>query len=51
VPLRGAGTKTTGVGATNPGRLDLAARHGRRLESVPDEVMDEVLARISVIFE
>lgn len=31
--------------------LDLAARGGRKLESVPGAIMDEVLARISPIFE
>jgi mRNA-degrading endonuclease toxin of MazEF toxin-antitoxin module len=52
VPLTGAGTKTTGaVRCDQPRGLDLAARGGRRLESVPDAIMDEVLARISPIFE
>src|ERR1700674_1249919 len=52
VPLAGAGTKTTGVvRCDQPRARDLAARAGRNLESVPDAVMDEVLARISPIFE
>jgi mRNA-degrading endonuclease toxin of MazEF toxin-antitoxin module len=52
VPLAGAGTKTTGVvRCDQPRTLDLAARGGRKLESVPDAIMDEVLARISPIFE
>jgi mRNA-degrading endonuclease toxin of MazEF toxin-antitoxin module len=52
VPLAGAGIKTTGViRCDQPRTLDLAARAARRLESVPDAVMDEVLARISPIFE
>jgi mRNA-degrading endonuclease toxin of MazEF toxin-antitoxin module len=52
VPLAGAGIKTTGVvRCDQPRVLDLAARGGRKLESVPDAVMDEVLARISPIFE
>jgi len=52
VPLTGAGTKTTGVvRCDQPRALDLAARGGRRLESVPDEIMEEVLAKISPIFE
>jgi mRNA-degrading endonuclease toxin of MazEF toxin-antitoxin module len=52
VPLSGAGTKTTGaVRCDQPRALDLAARGGRRLENVPDAIMDEVLARISPIFE
>jgi mRNA-degrading endonuclease toxin of MazEF toxin-antitoxin module len=52
VPLAGAGTKPTGVvRCDQPRTLDLAARSGRKLESVPSAVMDEVLARISPIFE
>jgi mRNA-degrading endonuclease toxin of MazEF toxin-antitoxin module len=52
VPLAGAGTTTTGVvRCDQPRALDLAARGGRKLESVPDAVMDEVLAKISPIFE
>jgi mRNA-degrading endonuclease toxin of MazEF toxin-antitoxin module len=52
VALAGAGTKTTGVvRCDQPRTLDLVARGGRKLERVPDAVMDEVLARISPIFE
>ena len=52
VPLTDAGTKTTGVvRCDQPRALDLAARRGKRLESIPDAVMDEVLARVSPIFE
>jgi len=52
VPLAGAGTKTTGVvRCDQPRALDLSARGGRKLESIPDAVMDEVLAKISPIFE
>ena len=52
VPLPDAGTKTTRVvRCDQPRALDLAARGARKLESVPDAVMDEVLARISPIFE
>jgi len=52
VPLAGAGTKTTGViRCDQPRTLDLAARGGRKLESIPDAVMDEIMARISPIFE
>src|SRR5260370_14100915 len=51
VPLTGAGTKTTGVvRCDQPRTLDLAARGGRKLERIPDAVMDEVLARTSPIF-
>jgi mRNA-degrading endonuclease toxin of MazEF toxin-antitoxin module len=52
VPLAGAGTKTTGaVRCDQPRVLDLSARGGRRLESIPDAIMEEVLARIAPIFE
>ena len=52
VSLTGAGTKTTGVvRCDQPRALDLGARNGRKLESVPDEVMNEVLARVAPIFE
>jgi len=52
VPLTGAETKTTGVvRCDQPRTLDVAARGGRRLESISEAVMDEVLARISPIFE
>jgi mRNA-degrading endonuclease toxin of MazEF toxin-antitoxin module len=52
VPLTGTGTKTSGVvRCDQPRALDLRARGGRRLESVPDMVMDEVLAKLAPIFE
>jgi mRNA-degrading endonuclease toxin of MazEF toxin-antitoxin module len=52
VPLAGAGTKTTGaVRCDQPRALDLSARGGRRLESIPDAIMEDVLARIAPIFE
>jgi mRNA-degrading endonuclease toxin of MazEF toxin-antitoxin module len=52
VPLTGAGTKTTGiVRCDQPRVLDLAARGGKKLERIPDAIMDEVLARLSPIFE
>ncbi len=52
VPLAGAGTKTTGVVRCDRRRaLDLRARVGKRLETVPAEIMDEVLARLAPIFE
>jgi mRNA-degrading endonuclease toxin of MazEF toxin-antitoxin module len=52
VPLTAAGTKTTGVvRCDQPRTLDLSARGGRKLERIPDPIMDEVLARISPIFE
>jgi mRNA-degrading endonuclease toxin of MazEF toxin-antitoxin module len=52
VPLAGAGSKTTGIiRCDQPRALDLAARGGRKLESIPDAIMDEVLARLTPIFE
>ncbi len=52
VPLTGAGTRTTGVvRCDQPRALDLAERGGKRLESVPDAIMDEVLARLAPILE
>jgi mRNA-degrading endonuclease toxin of MazEF toxin-antitoxin module len=52
VPLTGAGTKTTGVvRCDQPRALDLKARGGRKLESVPAAIMDEVLAKLAPIFE
>lgn len=52
VTLESAGTKTTGiVRCDQPRALDLGARGGRKLERVPDAIMDEVLARVAPIFE
>ena len=44
VTLEGAGTKTTGiVRCDQPRALDLGARSGKKLESAPDAIVDEVL--------
>ncbi|MDQ7782112.1 MAG: type II toxin-antitoxin system PemK/MazF family toxin [Desulfomonilaceae bacterium] len=52
VSLTEAGTKTKGVvRCDQPRALDLAARKGKKLEKVPDEIMEEVLARLSPIIE
>jgi mRNA-degrading endonuclease toxin of MazEF toxin-antitoxin module len=52
VSLARAGTKTTGVvRCDQPRALDLGARGGKKLETVPDAIMDEVLARLAPIFE
>jgi mRNA-degrading endonuclease toxin of MazEF toxin-antitoxin module len=52
VPLTGAGIKTTGiVRCDQPRALDLGARRGKKLESVPDAIIDEVLAKLAPIFE
>lgn len=52
VSLMGAGTKTTGVvRCDQPRALDIGSRHGRRLESVPPAIVDDVLARVATILE
>ena len=52
VSLMGAGTQTTGVvRCDQPRALDMAARQGRKLESVPQALLAEVLAKIAPIFE
>ena len=50
VPLDG--TTTTGVvRCDQPRVLDLRARNGRRVESLPPAIMDEVLARLATLFD
>ncbi|CAE6855855.1 Endoribonuclease PemK [Paraburkholderia aspalathi] len=50
VPL--TGTKTTGVvRCDQPRALDLDARNGCKVESLPAAIMDEVLATAAAIFE
>src|ERR1700730_11349553 len=52
VSLAGAGTRTTGViRCDQPRALDLAARGGRKLETVPAAVIDEVLAKLAPLFD
>jgi mRNA-degrading endonuclease toxin of MazEF toxin-antitoxin module len=52
VSLTGAGPSTTGVvRCDQPRALDLSARGARKLEVVPMSVMEEVLARLTPIFE
>ncbi len=52
VSLIGAGTKTTGViRCDQPRVLDIGSRHGRKIESVPKSIMDEVLAKLAPLFE
>ena len=52
VSLEEAGTRTTGViRCDQPRAFDLAARNGRRVESVPEHVIDDVLARLATIIE
>jgi mRNA-degrading endonuclease toxin of MazEF toxin-antitoxin module len=50
--LSGAGTLTTGViRCGQPRARGLRARGGKKLETVPAAVMEEVLARLAAIFE
>lgn len=52
VSLSGAGTNASGVVLCHQLRaLDLAARGGRFAERAPDYIVDEVLARVSPLFE
>jgi mRNA interferase ChpB len=37
------------VRGDQPRALDLGARHGRKLENVPDAIRDEVLAKVATI--
>jgi mRNA interferase ChpB len=49
VPL--TGMKTTGiVRCDQPRVLDISVRNGRKVDTVPADVMDEVLAKVAVIF-
>jgi mRNA interferase ChpB len=50
VPI--SGVKTTGVvRCDQPRVLDLHARHGRKVESMPAAIMEEVMAKLVTIFE
>ena len=52
VSLEGAGTRTNGViRCDQPRILDLGARNGKRLETVPEHIMADVLARLATILE
>lgn len=52
VSLEGAGTRTTGViRCDQPRTLDLFARKGRRLEAVPEHIIDDALARLATILQ
>lgn len=51
VTLMGSGAQTQGLVMCNqPRTVDLAARAGRFMEDVGNEVLDEVLARLQAIF-
>ena len=50
VSLADAGARTVGViRCDQPRALDLAAGHGRRLETLPEPVVDDVLARLAAV--
>ena len=52
VTLTGTGCKTQGVALVNKIRmLDLAARKARKVERVPQEVIDDALARLVALLE
>lgn len=52
VSLQDAGTRTTGVvRCDQPRALDIGSRRGRRLESVPPAIVDDVMARLSTLLE
>lgn len=52
VPLTGAGTETQGVVLVNAVRsLDLQGRGAKKIEKAPEEIIDEVLARLAAILE
>jgi mRNA-degrading endonuclease toxin of MazEF toxin-antitoxin module len=51
VSLTEAGTKTQGlVRCDQPRPVDLAACHGRKLEAVPQHILDDVLAKLLTLF-
>jgi len=52
VSLMGAGTQTTGVvRCDQPRALDLRARGAKKLETVPDHIVDEVMSKVIPLFE
>ncbi|MGO9512392.1 MAG: type II toxin-antitoxin system ChpB family toxin [Steroidobacteraceae bacterium] len=52
VPLSGGGCKTQGVALVNKIRmLDLVARKARKVERVPQVVIDDAIGRLLALFE
>jgi mRNA-degrading endonuclease toxin of MazEF toxin-antitoxin module len=52
VSLVDVGTRTTGViRCDQPRALDFEARDGRRLETAPAAIIDEVLAKLAPLFD
>ena len=50
VPITGIKT-TCVIRCDQPRVLDLSARHGRKVDTLPESIMDEVLARVATLFE
>jgi mRNA interferase ChpB len=47
-----SGIKTTGVvRCDQPRVIDLAARDARKVDTLPEEILDEVLAKVATLFE
>ena len=52
VSLAASGTRTSGVVLCHQIRaLDIQARRGRRIETVPEPILNEVLAKLTALFE
>jgi mRNA interferase ChpB len=52
VSLMGSGTRTTGVvRCDQPRALDLRARGAKKLETIPDHVIEEVMSKVIPLFE
>jgi mRNA interferase ChpB len=50
VPI--AGIKTTGVvRCDQPCVLDIHARNGKKVDTLPPDILDEVMAKVTTIFE
>lgn len=46
------GIRTTGVvRCDQPRAIDIAARNGRQIDTLPQEILDEVMAKVITIFE
>jgi mRNA interferase ChpB len=51
ISLTGAGTRTTGVVRRDQPRvLDLISRGARKVESVPREILEEILTKVFTLF-
>ena len=52
VSLMGCGTQTTGVvRCDQPSTLDIEAREGRYVESAPNILLEEIMAKLITLFE